>query len=199
MATEIFEVVTSFVGAQQYAAIVQHEKIVDPISGDWDTAAQIVEDMISGGVAPFLLTRLSELIAEDTFISSLRCRRVFPAGGNTAVQVFTAAAFPGGAAGPVHATQVAACIIFPSEAANGLHGRNFIPFVSESDLDENRFTDDFKTRVVAYATRLAAGGSITSGDYTPVIYNRTLHTSFDLVNAYLSPKPGTQRRRLTPL
>lgn len=199
MATHIYQATFGFVGVQQFAAIVQHFKIEDPTASDWDTAFQMVANMIDDGGLTSLVQVLADLISEDAFISSLRIRQIRPTGGNTAVQVFLSTDFVGTRVGEIHASQVAATLIFPSEAADAKFGRNFIPFISEDDLDGNRFTNDFKDAAIAYAAKLTGGGSITSGDYLPVVYNREDFTSFLIENAYLSSKVGTQRRRLSPI
>jgi len=148
---------------------------------------------VGGGTAPLFLLR--SLLSDECFVSSLRCRQISPAGGNTINSVFEQADFPGLVAEPVTAQQIAACIIWVNGTTPDRTGRTFIPGVYKTAIESSRFTSTYATAVAAFANRLLGGLVVALGTFNLVTLDRVTKTGPIVQNQYLSLKVGTQRRR----
>lgn len=201
MATEIYESMVSFQLGRQYAAIVQHWKIVDPtLPNDFLVARDLVNAMFLEGAAPTrYITRLKNLLSEEVYISAIRARRIHPTGGNTFVRWFQSDAQVGARDGQPHTQQVAACIIWLSSADTNLTGRTFIPGISEDDLDGGRFTALYQVETNNFVERVKAGFAPSAGLFTPVIWRRGPKVGVQIDDGYVTPHVGTQRRREKPI
>lgn len=148
---------------------------------------------VGGGTAPMFLLR--SLLSDECFVSSMRCRQISPAGGNTVSQTFEALSFPGLVASPVTTQQIAACIIWINSVTPDRTGRTFIPGVPNNAIESSRFTSGYATAVATFANRLLGGLVVALGTFNLVTLDRVTKTGPIVENQYLSVKPGTQKRR----
>lgn len=200
MAIETYELRVAFKADFQSMECVFHYRIDN--TGDeksWIVAGQLL-DALAAGINPNVwLTRLRDLFSADCWISYLSAIRVGPNGGNSTDTRPDANTLIGNVISEIHAEQIAGCIIWISETEPENQGRNFIPGVPESFLEGSRWTEDAKDAFEAFITFHLAGLSLAAGVALPAIFDRTTKTSRIIANGYLSPKPGTQRRREKPL
>lgn len=201
MAIETYEVVTSFIIEGQYAAIVNHFTGEEDGTGDDFLRAQHLVDALIGG-APDWPLNLAACLAEDCFISSMRARRVSAGGGNTAVRVFATDDYPGSFGGECEPQQVAGCVIWVSSSLSvQATGRTFLPGVSESATENARFNAAYLAAVQAWVDGWIAGVAVTgfTAGMFMSIFNRVTLAAHTISYGYVSPKVGTQRRRLVPV
>jgi len=182
-----------------YCGVVHHWTIENPaITDAWLLAQQIADELEGAGASAGLFSNLSPMLSDDSFIQSIRVKQLLPTSGPTYVKVFPPADYPGTAGSNVEANQVAGCSIWVTAAQLGLSGRTFWPGVSQTSITNGRFTNSYKTdhdNVRDFLTTPIVGTSET------IIF--TLRSAAGptwnyIVDGYLSPTPGTQRRRLTP-
>jgi len=194
MATEIYELKVSFFQAGQYAQVVFHEKIVDPTeANDYLVAGQLLNALDDG--VPSWLLRLQQMMSTECYISSVRAKRIWPTGGNSAVQFFQVGDVPGQVAEEIEAQQTAMVIIWLSDTTPDITGRNFIPGTPDDALEASRWEADAYTRANNFIAKHLPGFSVAAGVFEPVIFNRATHVARLMSHGYLSPKPGTLRKR----
>jgi hypothetical protein len=138
-------------------------------------------------------------MSQDSFISSLRARRVAPTQGNTASQVFEVDDLVGQIADDMHTGQIAAGFIWVSESGDTQVGRNFIPGVAEESLDSGRWSAAYAALALAFRVKHIPGHSVAGGIFEPVIYDRVAKTGLLIDDGYLSPLVATVRQRETPV
>lgn len=181
-------------------ANVFHYKIVDPsVSNEYLVAASLINELTVGAGITSWFARYQRLMSVDCYISNVLAKRIKVLGGNTAELILQEDSRPGIRTGNVIASQVAAAIIWVQTTEEGTTGRNFIPGISEDDLENGRFTDDFQEAIDNFITKHLAGFTVSGGVFLPVIFQRETSTGLDITNGYLSPKPGTIRNREKPL
>lgn len=166
---------------------------------DWALAAQLNAVLDDGGPGVSWISKLMALMSEDTFLTTIWCRKIAPGGGNTAVISFAPLTILGTFAGTVGAVQVAACINWVNETPDTHMGRNFIPGISEGALEGSRFTSTYQTAVNAFIAKHVVGFSVAGGIFLPCIFDREAETGVRADDGYLSPKVGTQRKRELPV
>jgi len=200
MARELFVVGIRFFSKSGPAECVFHGAIDDPTGGDELVWSAAINAALEDGVAPAgFLSRLVLLMSEDAFISSSYVSRISGIGGNQVQHLYQGDDYPGAISGPYSASQVAACIIWSSVDAANKTGRNFIPFVPDSELDDGRFSAAYKTAVDNFIEQVISGLSTTFGTFKFGFYKQTPKTVYEFTDGYLSRKVGTQRRREVPL
>lgn len=199
MDNEYYDLQVGFSCAGQMAKCVFVYRIADPSESDeYENAKQLVE-ATDDGAALSWLKKLQAVMSEDAFISSLRSRRISSGGGNTAGVTFETTDLPGAIVSEIHTQQVAQCCIWIRNDTPGVTGRNFIPAVPENALIGSRWQDAHVTLVQAFITKHLTGLSTATGLFLPCIYDREAETGTIIDEGYLSPWPGTQRRRELPV
>lgn len=194
--------VRSFISIRQannYAGITQHWGIDTPAFTDpYDLAKDVNEAYHSplGGSSVF--SWLEACMSEDTFISAIRSQVVSPPNSNNAVEFFQDADHPGTYSGDVDTLNVAGCIIFLSDGDAGLTGRQFLPGVSENAYDQGRPDSAYTTAINDYVAGLLTGLDGSAGTWLPFIKHGPTPSFAAITAGYLSPSPGTQRRRRVP-
>jgi len=200
MADQFFESVIGFNIGGNYAAVVHHW-VGDDSGGQ--TAFEMAELLATAletdaGATSTLFDLITGYMADDSFISSIRTRRLSGGGGATYAKLFAATDWVGVFGGPTDAAQVAACMLKFTSTNPKLQGRTFWPGISEDALVDGRLTDAFAlefnnmlerylmtfTEVVTFSPRLKHG-AVPS--YTAIS------------NVSMSLTPGTIRRRLVPV
>jgi len=200
MATEVFALGVRLFSKSGPAEIVMHGAIDDPTGTSEVIWAAAILDAIDDGVPPVgLLNRLCLLMSEDAFVSSAYCSRISLGGGNQAQVLYQPEDFPGAFVGTYSASQVAGCVIWISIDAEAKTGRNFIPFVPDSELNGGRFSTEYQTRMQNFIDTVVAGLSTAVGTFKFGFWNQADQLIYETTNGYLSRKVGTQRRREVPL
>jgi len=174
--------------------------IEDPsVPNEYFVAKSIIAALEVGAGPTAWLFRYRALMSEDCYISNILCRRASNGGGNTAQAILRPDMLPGLASGGVSASQVAAVAIWLNDDLPALTGRSFIPGVSVEDLDDGRFTTAFSTRFDDFIARHVAGINVSAGIAFFCTFDSQFNVGYKILNGYLSPKVGTQRRRESPL
>lgn len=200
MATEIFRTEVSIDCQGQNATIVNHWKCVDPVETNDFVLARGLVDALMAGVAPIgFINRLVLLMSSDVFVSTVSAIRIHPTGGNTFRHVYQRGDEPGGDPAPWHTGQLAGVAIWISSSRSDVTGRNFIPGVPEGLVVGGRFDAAYASAMDDFITTVIAGFTTPSTVFFPVIWDRVDEVSYQIDDGYLSPKPGTQRRREKPL
>ncbi|AXH79186.1 MAG: hypothetical protein [Circular genetic element sp.] len=200
MANRYFETLISSICGGQYCATVHHWHLSESAgpANDFTLAKQFNEMITDDG---FLDNYRALLAADDCFVSSIRTREINNVtGGNTAVKVFAGDDKQGTFTGSVDPFQVAGCVIWITEGLTARTGRTFFPGVAEEAMDEGRFNTTYQDAVQTLINDVVAGGSVPAGPVLMTLVTRgPLFAANDIIDGYLSPKVGTQRRRLTPV
>lgn len=200
MANHRLEVVTSIQCGFDYAMIVQHVGVDNPTeTNPFKLAKEVLDALGTPGGSPYV-DQMLDFLADDCFIQAMRVRQLAPTSGQTAVRVYDPLDLVGNVGAPHESSQVAGCVIWLTAADAGLNGRTFLPGVSEDNLNQGRFDGPYKAAVKTWGDDLIAGYSFASGQLLlylkhgvlPVLYTR-------ITNGYLSPTPGTIRKRLIPI
>lgn len=204
MATHRFELGLSMVVGGNFSTIVQHWSITDPVGAP--NAFQLARDLCKTFGTENPVTEffgIPTILSSDSFISSIRARQLSPTGGQQFAEVFSPDAWPGTQAANVDSASVAACVIWLTNGGAGINGRTFFPGVPQEVLLQGRFQNAFKDLVTDLGNNLIAGAASDAGygDWDFVLQTGTSpsFTYHNIVHGYLSPTPGTQRRRLIPL
>lgn len=200
MANEYYLVKVGFNSNQHYAECDFTYRITDPSeTDDWVNANALYQALDDGGPGVSWLSKLQALLSQDSFISSIVARRIYPTGGNSAGQAFEVDDLPGAVADTITTGQIAWCIIWSAGEVDTYSGRNFIPFVPENRLESSRWTGAATTSAEAFITKHIVGHSTAGGIFMPCIIHSDTHTGELVSGGYLSPTPGTQKRREVPI
>lgn len=179
---------------------VFHGFIQDPsIANEFAVAQSIIAALDDGGPPTSWINRLVLLLSDEAYVSSIRCRRMIPGGGNTAEVYFQEDDYVGAIAGGVSAVQVAGCVIWNSTDAPNKTGRNFIPAVSTVSIANGRFEAAYQTAIDNFIAKVITGLAVSAGTFLWCFWNQTDEVGYQITGGYLSAKPGTQRRREVPL
>lgn len=201
MAFERYVASIGMICGGNFTQVIWHFHVEDPTGNAWENADAFVEAFdgpVSGGSLATALTNV--LAADDCFISSVRCRRVNPPGGAEAIKLFTPPTFPGAYPGHMEAAQVAGVVIWIPNTSDAASGRTFLPGVSEEAIDNGVFHEDYVAAVGALGDFLIDTGVLsTVGDFFLVLKRTKPTLTWPLITSgYLSPSPGTMRKRLVP-
>lgn len=200
MAIEVYELVANFFSGGEPCSCVFNYWIDNTGNVHPYTVASQLRQAIDDGVPPATwLSRLVNCLSNEAYLSYVSARMVNPAGGQASVQRFPPTVFPGGVLEPIHTQQVCGTLIWVSTTEPENTGRNFLPGVPETFLTGSRWQSDAYDAYELFAAQHIAGFSVAAGLFLPVIYNRTAKTFRPISNGYLSPMPGTQRKREKPL
>ena len=203
MAIRAYEVVFSGVLAGQFVQTVQHLQADEPAdNGAFVTAREIISVTNFNG----MVTSLMDCIPEPYTLTSIRCRRVFPTGGPTAITLGGLYNdFVGLRAGEISSAQVNPVILWIGETDEAALGKLFIPGVSETDISNMALAGGLVTALNAFIDAWIDGITISAVDYVGSIATRATSPPHNVVSVreisfgQVSPMIGTQRRRLRPV
>jgi len=199
MANYYYELRVSLVAGGQYCQMVFNYVIDLPTPPeDFTAASQLVATLDDGGAASWI-SLLMLCCSEDVFLSSVRARQISPNGGNTRVIVFEPTDEVGGVAEPVAAMQLAGCIIFVNSVDPDRTGRTFVPGVPKTFLEGSRWTPAAIAAYEAFGNKVTGGLVAPLGTFNAITLDRDTMTGPLVDGCYLSPKPGTQRKRELPV
>lgn len=199
MAIKNFRATVSMIAAGNFCQVVWFFQTDDTSSRTPYVLAKDLRDALRVPAAgDSVLEALSDCLAEDAFVSSVRVQQQQSPGAPSAITLFPSDALPGTFSGELDAAQVAGCIIWLTAGDAGLNGRSFIPAVSEEAYQNGRPDGDYTTAIDALATALIATIEGDLQDWQFVLKHGAGPSYTEIVHGYLSPTPGTQRRRLVP-
>jgi hypothetical protein len=138
-------------------------------------------------------------MSNDGYVSYFSARKLSPTGGNSANLQIEPSQYPGLVSADIHTQQTCGCIIWASALKPENTGRTFLPAVPKTFLESSRWQPAAYTAYDAFVEKHVTGFSILSGVLLPCIYDRTLLSGRNIAHGYLSPKPGTLRKREKPL
>lgn len=203
MAIRAYEVVFSGVLAGQFVQTVQHLQGDEPAdNGAFVTAREIIS------VTNFddLVENFLSCLPEPYTLTSVRCRRVFPVGGPTAITLAGLySGMAGQRAGNISAAQVNPVILWVGATSEADLGKLFLPGVSETDIDNMALSGALIAPIVEFIDAWIDGVTISAVNYSGSIAKRATSPPHNIVSvreiAYgqVSPLIGTQRRRLRPV
>lgn len=203
MAIRAYEVVFSGVLAGQFVQTVQHVQADEPAdNGAFVTAREIIS------VTNFddMITTFMEALPEPYTLTSVRCRRVFPVGGPTAITLAPLYTnFNGMRAGGISSAQVNPVLLWIAATSESDLGKLFVPGISETDIDAMALTAGITAAYVAFIDAWIDGITISAVDYVGSIATRATAPPHNVVSVreiafgQVSPLIGTQRRRLRPV
>ena len=200
MAREYYELGVRIIVRGFPMECVFHGFIDSPsVANEFEVASSIVAAVDDGGPPIGWIYRLVLLMSEEAYVSTIRCRRITAGGGNTSAAFFQEADFPGAVEGAVSATQTAGCVIWNSDEATDKTGRNFIPAVSVESIENGRFDAAYQTAIDDFIAKTITGFAVSAGTFLFCFWNQEDEVGYQITGGYLSPKPGTQRRREVPL
>jgi len=191
--------------AHQFVQTVQHVQanIATPVN-PFASALLIAQDITSGSI----ISDFMGILPSDYQGTSVRVRRVLPAGGATAIVLSADWSTSAGArSGEISSAQVNPLINWIGTTDPEKTGRLFIPGVSEADIDGMALSSPIIALYNTFIATWIAGGTVGGVDtYVGAILRKSappppiVPVSSDIIFAgQVSPLIGTQRRRLRPV
>jgi hypothetical protein len=200
MAREVYECVFTGNIAGQFVQTVQHLAVDDPTPGTstFDTALQISQELDLQGV----IEAMMNCLPSSYNLTSLRTRRVSAGGGPTAIRLagdFTAPVV--GQRDPeISSLQANPLTIWIPETDPAKTGRLFWPGVAEDDIADMVIVGALVTLYETFNDAWIDGVNLSGiGTFKGCVFRRETKTGDMIINQYISPLIGTQRRRLRPV
>lgn len=198
MADHTYSLVITGISGPQFVQNVLHYRFED---GGYTTTKQAAAALQSAwDVANRLTWR--QILPTDYTIKSYKGSRIDGGGGFEAFSPITAGGTAGTRAGTQSATGLNPVIIAAPvlETASG-RGKIFLPGISETDIEDSKYTDAYKTAVSGALVNMLddltlVGGGGPTARYGWVKANGTFVLAGKV---WLSMNLGTQRRRMRPV
>ncbi len=196
MATRTYQLIPSFNTAGQFAQSVFHYAFDDALFPTTQDAATALINAFDTARR----TTLRACLPSDCSLISYRSRlRVGVGGFNSYVPISSTNA--GTRSGVQSASALNPCVIF--FPLNPLHGRGkwFVPGVSETDIEDGRFTAAFQSAMVTNLTTLFDPLTLTGGGGPTANFgwfSISANAFRTMTDATLSLNLATQRRRMRP-
>jgi len=201
MAHTTYETVFSGILAGEFVQTVMHWDLNEP--GSPEAPFQVAKDLgTSLASAGGFIDKFTAALPTDYTMKSVRTRRVSDSGGPTHIVLQAAINAPEGQrAGDVQAAQVCPMMIWIPTTSPDKTGRTFMPGASEADIDEMQISSDLITALEDMIGGFIAGGTtdVLSIPYVGCIWRRGTSAADVVADGYVSPRIGTQRRRLVPV
>lgn len=196
MASHVYQLIPSFNCAGQFAQSVFHYQFDD---AGFDTTKAAASALISA-FDTAKRTSLRAFLPTDTTLISYRARSIKSVGGFNAYTPISSTN-----AGTRSGTQSASAlnpvvIHYPLVPSQG-RGKWFIPGISETDIEDGRFTNAYVSAIIALLTTFFGDLTLTGGG-SPVAnfgwYSASTNSFIRPTLSSLSLNLGTQRRRMKP-
>jgi hypothetical protein len=202
MAVEIYELTVSGELANQFVQNVFH---LDVNNATARTPFAMADDVLRSLVDTIDFPTVFNTLTPLTYaMTSLRCRRVKPSGSPTIILLSDGTSpWQGTRTGTLVAQSNSAVALFYSSTAGGHIGKCFIPGLTEDDcvngLIAPGFVTDFDANWKNFFN-LQFVTDISADNCNWAVYHRAVPGSVhDITDVRLSPKVGTQKRRLNPV
>jgi hypothetical protein len=201
--TRAYEIVWSGVLAGQFVQTVQHMQASEAAdAGAYVTALNIISPTNFDDINEAFMGCLPASYQ----LTSVRCRRVFPAGGPTAVVLANNYSLSAGQrAADISAAQVNPVVLWIAGTLESRLGKLFLPGVAEDDIDNMALAASLLTDIQIFINAWIAGFLISADNYSGSIATRSPSSPYnvtavrEILYGQVSPLIGTQRRRLRPV
>lgn len=200
MSTEVYEVIPTGTLSGQYVQNVMHVNVDNTAATAPFTVANAILTKFNG--ASQWVSKYCGMLPDSYNMTSIRCRRVLPSGGPTAIILQgQLTESTGGRSGQESASATSPLIIWLTDLRPSKTGRTFVPGVSEDDCDQNQLQSGVLADLIAFANYHLTGGTLTSPTYSwnGSILRRGQNTADEITAARISPIIGVQRRRQRPI
>lgn len=200
MAAETYELVISGTLSGQFVQSIFHVAVNNAGSLSPYVTAEDVMNTLNG--APDFITAWCNCLPASYTITSLRCRRIGPTGGPTAIMLpADMSATTGARTGSISSAQVNPVVVWITTPRPEKPGRTFLPGVSESDIDAMVYSSGLVSAIDALIAIVVAPFTLagSSDDCEFAIWRRSIGNRDEITYGRLSPTVGTQRRRLHPV
>lgn len=196
MATRTYELIPSYNTAGQFAQSVWHWSFDDAGFTTTKAAATALIDAFDSARR----TTLRACLPTDVTLISYRARLRQGLGGFNAF-VPIASTNDGTRSGTQSASALNPCVIFfPLNPAHG-RGKWFVPGVSETDIEDGRFTNAYQSAMITNLDTLFDPITLSGGGGPTAIfgwYSASANAFRQATSALLSLNLATQRRRMRP-
>lgn len=195
MAQNVYTMIITYTTGPQFAQSVTHWQFDDSgysttkgaaeaLQIAWDTARRAV---------------FKAMLPTDVVIKSYKGQRVSATGGFEAFTPVTSGG-TGTRPGTQSATALNPVIVSTSIPLTRGRGKFFMPGVSETDIEDGKYTEAYKTAMAALLTTMfddvvLSGGGAPTAVYGWLDAGNNFHVAD---NVWLSLNLGTQRRRMRP-
>lgn len=203
MANAAYEIVWSGTLAGQFVQTVQHMIGDEATPPDFFAQAR---DMIDPANFDGTNSNFLACLPVPYNLTSVRCRRVFPTTGPTAIWLAGSYANDAGLrTGNISAAQVNPVILWIPATDPSKLGKLFLPGVSEDDIDNMLLVGTLITDITGFIDNWIAGFTVNGTAYFGAKAIKATVTPYNVINAVrieygqVSPLIGTQRRRLRPV
>jgi len=196
MATRTYQLVPTFNCAGQFAQSVWHWQFDDAGFPTTKGAAQALINAFDAARR----TALRACLPTDTTLISYRARQINAQGGFNAYTPISSTN-AGSRTGTQSASALNPVVVhYPLVPSHG-RGKWFIPGVSESDIEDGRFTSTYAGAIAAALSTLFDPLTLTGGG-SPIAtfgwFSKSANTFRTPIASLLSLNLGTQRRRMRP-
>jgi len=199
MALELFEVTMSGNLGGQFVQNINHWVLNNSsATGAYESAVDLLNGL--NETAKFIEGFMECCPAEFT-LTSVRCRRIGPTGGPTAILLQAQLVQDTGQrAGTISVSSSAPLLLLLTTNRPNRLGRMFLPGLSETDVANNVLAAGLVSQMDALGVLFRVGDvTPVSGDsYNGVVYRRALAVGDSLTATRVSQTVGTQRRRQKP-
>lgn len=203
MANAAYEIVWTGVLAGQFVQTVQHvvgDEVTSP--NPFERAKAIINVINFDPVNDAFLA----MIPAPYTLTSVRCRRVYPTTGPTAIvlgPVYTNQT--GQRTGEISSAQANPVILWITDTNPANLGKLYIPGVSETDISNMALVAGLVADIDSFVSVWIAGITVSGVNYFGAKAVRQTVSPYAVINAerieygQVSPLIGTQRRRLRPV
>jgi len=200
MAVECYEYIISGSISQQFCQNIFHFNVDNTAATDPFTMATAI--LTKTNTSANLLEKWCDCLPGDYIISSVRCRRLLPTGGPTAILLHAALSTSGGGrSGASSTSSVAPLMIWLTTLRPAKTGRTYFPGCSVDDLEGNTLASGLVTALTAFGIIMRDGFTPASPAYlcNAAVVRRAISAADDITAYRVSPIIGTQRRRQRPI
>lgn len=194
----VYQLTISGNAAGQFMQTILHFRLSEAgTNTPFSWARHCIDEFVSNLQADFVAP-----LCQEYNMTSYRCRRVTGGGGPTAIKTLGPGVVVGGRAGTLGETALACVIDFPAVVnAKNVTGKIFMAPINGDDITDNLFATTLTNDVATFGGDLLTPITMASGfgTMTYTIFNRAHGVDGLPLGSYVSPVPGTQRRRLHPI
>jgi hypothetical protein len=194
MATELYQLRVSGRHGLEYNECVFYYIGENLAAGDVIVNAK---DLLTQWVATLQPLWL-DLFPSTYQLDRLTAKRQDVAGGVDVVTQYQAGAVLGSISGEANSNQLCPIIRWIPPMGTKSAGRNFLPCIAESDIDNNIVTAGWLANVDAFGDAAIAGFGAAGITWTQAVYSRKLNLYHKAQDFDTSPIVGWQKRRQRP-
>lgn len=195
MALNTYALVISYNSAGQFAQNVLHYQFDDAA---FNTSKDAAEELMLQFFSARQLT-LRNCLPSDCTILSAKCIKITGVGGFEAFAPVTGVG-TGIRPGTQSASALNPVIIHLPLAFSRARGKTFIPGISETDIEDGKYTEAYKNAIATQLATLFDNLTLTGGVTATYGWVKGKPPIFvQAAEVFLSPNLGTLRRRMRPV